>query len=306
MDEYLPITQIDSRAWYELSFDARRAGIILRVHRNFINNLELKAKSELPFIQAFMKEFGFRQFDGDLTRDFGFERSFHLRRVCADGFNEFSIKLPRVERLSAKPCEGCDGTGKDHSRWDNRCFYCDGAGRKQEYDWRTVLAISASFSVFSSLAFSPAWGDGPEDPPDKAQLLTLQTITRPGAHGGSLGGMLSIPLVMWLSRFPANTAFRFVEGAMKIAYWRMFGQKKYTMQEFRAWLRDDFGGLLLDCPGDACGLHPSDHFHSRSLRGYAFSCHNVDTAAQQLTLIAGLAALCDLARRGSGSCLREY
>lgn len=308
MDEYLPITVVDQRAWYELSFDARRATIILRVHRNFIRNLELEATVDSPFIQAFMEEFGFAQFDGSLTRDFGFERTFRLRQTCPDGFNEFDAKLPRVEKITDESCEMCAGTGKDRTRWDNRCLYCEGAGRKTDYDWKAAYAISAGFTVFCDLAFHPRWGKGPDPPPDKSQLLTLQTMTRSGAHGGSISGMLSIPLVAWLSRFQADARLPVVENAMRVAYNRMFIMRSYVAaREFRAWLRDDRGYLLIDCPGDACGLHPSDFAPPLArLEGYNFTCHNVDSPVQQLTLIAGLAALCDRVRRGSQSCLREY
>ena len=46
----------------------------------------------------------------------------------------------------------------------------------------------------------------------------------------------------------------------------------------------------------ACGLNPS-HDHMDIGQGYEFSCHNTDTPAQQLTLLAGLAALHDLVRK---------
>jgi hypothetical protein len=128
--------------------------------------------------------------------------------------------------------------------------------------------------------------------------LTVQTTTIQGMHGGSLGGMFSIPLVRWLSRVRVNTQLEKVENAMKAAYNRMLGYRRYHRNDFRVWLADNQGWLNISCPGDACGLHPADHYRSAHKEGYDFACHNVDSPMQQLTLIAGLAALCDLVRKG--------
>jgi hypothetical protein len=51
------------------------------------------------------------------------------------------------------------------------------------------------------------------------------------------------------------------------------------------------GGLIIDCPGDACGINPSGWSQISPDRGYKFGCHNVDTPAQQLILLIGLAVL---------------
>jgi hypothetical protein len=64
-------------------------------------------------------------------------------------------------------------------------------------------------------------------------------------------------------------------------------------------LRLESGGLCIDCPGDACGIHPDTYaeYDIKEGRGYKFTCHNVDTPMQQITLIAGLAALHDCTRK---------
>jgi len=299
MNMYMPITHADLPAWYELSFDARRATIILRVHRDFIRNAKVAATSESPIVKDFIEKFGFQQFDGNFTKNFGFDRAFHLRNVCPDGFNEFTIKLPQVERETGEPCRDCKGTGKNWEAHDFRCFDCRGTGKARELSWHEVYAISASFTVFSHLAYCPDWGTGSPSSriSTRSQLLTVQTITVQSMHGGSLYGMFSIPLVRWLSRLPENTHLKKVEDAMKAAHNRMLGWRSYNRHEFRVRLQNEKGGLQMDCPGNACGLHPSDMFHSGFKEGYDFSCHNVDTPMQQLTLIAGLAALCDLARK---------
>lgn len=55
---------------------------------------------------------------------------------------------------------------------------------------------------------------------------------------------------------------------------------------------------MLGCFGNACDIdiYP-DHTCGEMDEPYVrFSCHNLDTAAQQMTLLAGLAKLCELAR----------
>jgi hypothetical protein len=295
----MPITRADQRAWYELSFDARRASLILRVHRDFIGNLEYKATNESPIVKGFKQQFGFEQFDGSLERDFGFERIFRMKQFCPDGHNEFICKLPQVKKETDETCKECGGTGKDRRTHDHRCLGCRGTGKIWKMDWLKVYAISSSFTVFSNLASRPPWGDAP--PPvkatDRLQLLTVQTVTLQGMHGGSLDGMLSIGLARWLRRFPAGTRLGSIEAVMRLAYGRMLGYRKYDRHDFRVWLQDDKGRLVLDCPGkNNCCIHPDGWPSSDTPRGYDFTCHNVDTPMQQLTLIAGLAALCDLAR----------
>lgn len=57
------------------------------------------------------------------------------------------------------------------------------------------------------------------------------------------------------------------------------------------------GRFILDCMGDACdvAIYP-DCFEGEG-GSVQFSCHNLDQARQQVTLLAGLAKLCELVRR---------
>jgi len=135
------------------------------------------------------------------------------------------------------------------------------------------------------------------------QLLTVETITHNDMHGGSLGGMYSVPLTSWLASKVTDLPERHVyvipemEKAMKTAYYHMLSRGPLDDHSFSAHIAYRGGWLNVSCPGNACGLHPS---HSRSPdegRGYEFSCHNVDSPAQQFTLLAGLAALHNRVRK---------
>jgi hypothetical protein len=56
------------------------------------------------------------------------------------------------------------------------------------------------------------------------------------------------------------------------------------------------GAFILDCFGNACdvGVYPSEFRTDET--SHTISCHNLDTAEQQLTFLAGLAKLCELTR----------
>lgn len=70
------------------------------------------------------------------------------------------------------------------------------------------------------------------------------------------------------------------------------------MRECRATIAPD-GRFNLKCPGNACevSIYPDrlygDNMGTRSVQ---FSCHNLDGAVQQITLLVGIAKLCELAR----------
>ena len=84
--------------------------------------------------------------------------------------------------------------------------------------------------------------------------------------------------------------------AMKTAHGYMLGRTE-SSPRFRASVDSSNGWLRVDCPGDACQIYPSHGDDIKEGRGYEFACHNVDTPAQQLTLLAGLAALHDRVRK---------
>jgi len=113
-----------------------------------------------------------------------------------------------------------------------------------------------------------------------------------------LGGDYSVPLVNFLRSFAPGTEITEMKDAMILAHRKMFGKNdKYAIYEMEAKVAYENGWLNTSCPGNACGLNPADSWGLEKVGGYKFSCHNVDTSAQQIVLIAGLAALCDKYRK---------
>ena len=135
-------------------------------------------------------------------------------------------------------------------------------------------------------------------------MVIVCTNTYKEAHGGSLYGEFSKAIVSWMKNIGSvevESFLNFLKIRMIKAYGKMYGCKLDKMEVFDAY---DFkmmmknGRIIMDCPGDACGVHPSeDYWDDKEETGYKFSCHNVDNPMQQLTFLAGLAALHDKARK---------
>ena len=281
------ITREDVPCWYELSWQSKPPTLILKIHRDFLKEMKVDLLNA-PIVKAFMKEFEFAEFSGDFEQDVGFNKVFK-RSEEKDGFIAFRVEIPKIKKLTDKKCRQCGGSGKDDLRGEE-CLFCDGKGKDHIIDWHRAEAISASFSIFLMVLGHCEKDTSAPFP----QLMLVETITRRDIHGGSLGGEISIPLRRWLISACSREDLSEVVSAMKAAYGKMFGLR-YNEFSFRVDVRE-CGGFIMDCPGDACGLHPTD-WYMRDGEGYRFSCHNVDTALQQLALLAGLAVLHDRARQ---------
>ncbi len=283
------ITHEDVQCWYELSWRPKtRDGpaILLRIHKEIVRDFP-RLSPDAPLVKQLMDNFEFKTF-GSSTR-FGFENCFLVGQK--GNFSEFLVHIPVIEKLTDRKCKSCKGSGKDKSVKGD-CLFCDGRGRESEVDWHTAYAISATFTLLFSLIEYPERITGEKFP----QLLTVHTATIRDLHGGALGGDYSIPLVQWLSSFAPQTPIPEMGEAMRKAYVRMLGSRHLYAGSFWASVDSKGGWLNTSCPGDACGLHPGhDALHDG--HGYEFSSHNVDTPMQQITLLAGLAALHDRARK---------
>jgi len=278
--------------WYEFSWrEILPPAIILRVHKDFIEETrERKINFENPMIWGLKQQFKFESFVGDFDKDFGFNGVF-LRKGEAGEFIEFIIPIPKVKKEGGH-CDSCGGSGKNEELLHGECLMCFGSGKKYVYNWKTPRAISASLNIFSTLASFPERETQAKFP----QLMTVNVATREGMHGGSLSGECSIPFAKWAEKFyrgERNFVPEVLE-AMKSSYHHMFGLSEFEVHDFYAHMNNGF--FFTSCPGNACGLHATSQ-RLQEDRGYEFSCHNIDTPMQQITLLAGLAALHDKARK---------
>ena len=275
--------------WYELSWDSARLAILVRIHAEFMRTARI-ASHFLQAVPEMKKEFALASFSGDLDKEFGFDRA--MQRVGNEGhFAIFLLPLPRVRAVTDVKCSACNGKGYDYFT-KTKCYLCDGERVAVEYRHQKAFASSATLTV---LGFLLNYNDMKEKCA-RDQLMTLSTVTGSGPHGGSLSGMYGIRFCEWLGR-QAGRDIPEAVSAMQAAHDHMLGKGRFPASHFQARVEDDRGWLNMTCPGDACGINPGYEGVGREGGGYNFSSHNVDTPAQQLTLVAGLAALHDRARR---------
>lgn len=272
--------------WHELSWENEGPILVLRVHESYADTLRINP--DAPIVLGFQKTLDLGDFEGDLRGDFGFNEALKNQGE-KDGFYEFAIELPTIKVTTDRACDRCDGTGRD-ADYDESCILCEGGGKKFRYDWRRADEISTSLSILT-LRLPYYDHDVPTAFP---QLMTFETSA--GHRNSSLHGEIGIPFQRWLASFPDNTWFPGAVAAMETAYKKMFGPHVGMVAQHSFEMRPQNGGLITSCPGEGCGINPAG-WNFREGKGYEFSSHNVDTPAQQLTLLAGLAALHDIARR---------
>jgi hypothetical protein len=294
--QFKTITRDSIPCWYELSWQEKEPAIILRVHQDFVESAP-PIKQDAPIAIGLKKDFGFKKFTGSLNENFGFDDALEILSP-KDEFTEFLIKIPEIKKVTQKKCRSCGGTGKDEFRAGEKCLTCDGKGREFDFDFEKAETISASLTVFFLLAMHPEKETSSPVP----QLLTVQTTINRDIGGASLWGEYTLHLRKWLASLwqGGQTPILEMSRAMQTAYTKMFGPSDYIKDyAFRASVDYEWGWLNVDCPGDACGLNPGHdaEYDMKHGGGYKFTCHNVDNTGQQLTLLAGLAALHDLARK---------
>jgi hypothetical protein len=270
---------------YGISWSAENLSVDVSVSVGLFERLRQEKWSH-PIIESLGKELGFDSFDDRYEATFGFAPGLTIDRVGEVVF--FRAVVPTIKHRLNQPCKACDGTGKDRFL-SGQCVHCFGDRHEVEYKWNVSYATSANLNL---LLMRLGISEG-EVIQDRDQLLTLVLHTGQGLYGGALGGIYSRRLVDWLAKRSGEIPE--MVAAMKSSWEKMFGQEKYR-ERFRASVDYEGGWLNTDCPGNACGLNPSSH-GVRKNEGYQFSCHNTDSPAQQLCLIAGLAALHDLVDR---------
>ncbi|OGZ64566.1 MAG: hypothetical protein A3A98_03355 [Candidatus Staskawiczbacteria bacterium RIFCSPLOWO2_01_FULL_40_39] len=311
--------------WYELSFDTNIPAVVVKIHQAYLKCLPERWK-EGHLIAKFLKEFKFSEFKGNLEAgDFGFDASF--KRMGEEGdFLFFSVPMPVLEHVRKKPCDYCQGNKQDvlfggdcvlcggtgiqdkmivcnfcdgakNDYWGDECRHCKGKGQVLDsyMDWQPFYAISATFTIFCDLMY---WGTSKEKLTSCKfpQLLTVQTSIAKGMSGAPLDGVYGISLANWLARIPAETHVPAIENAMMRTWQKIHGELNSIDKMNTFATVGSQGNIYISCPGDRTALHRSSGY-SRVEKGYEFTCHNVDTPAQQLTLLAGLGALCDRARK---------
>lgn len=273
--------------WYGLSWRPKDVALALSIHEEFLREETRRRIADPETVKAVKQEFKFTTFEGSFETGFGFDGALMFEKK-EDDFRFFLARLPEIRKQLKSRCRSCKGTKKDQFLGDRQCFDCRGTGKEIIYDHKPGYALSASLNLF----FQAARFVDEKTSAKLPQLFTVHLVTRQDMHGAELGGDYGIELADWLRRQVVQRNLDAVTDAMMQAHGRLIGNDFYERYHFRASVESANGWLNVSCPGDACELHPGYRGIEPS-RGYEFSSHNVDNPHQQLTLLAGLAALHD-------------
>ena len=199
------------------------------------------------------------KFKSDFETNFGFGGVFEFNRKT-DLFSEFVINIPKIVKNP-----------------------------------KLVNLVVLTFSaVFWLLNF-----DFEEDNNNGLlQLMEINTSVGDEIHNGrGISGSFSPAFVGWLKGFEIGHSFSRTEDLMFSVYNLFYKTEKYENYQFKAKIGDIRKGyLILGCQGtNCCQINPCSSWEDG--KGYDFGYHNIDYSHQQITLLAGLAALHDEARK---------
>ncbi len=142
---------------------------------------------------------------------------------------------------------------------------------------------------------------------NRMQQVDLETSCTHGLHGHSVGGYISGQVREWLRKQwhkgPNDNWMHWAPMPKEVITAMRQTWSSLASKDLRRWASNcggsitEDGRFILNCFGNACDLaiYP-DNMAADEYDSVRFSCHNLDGARQQLTLLAGLAKLCELAR----------
>lgn len=275
--------------WYELGWNKESKSLILRVHKKFAKEANGFSSDDL-IVWSYKREFNllsYSDFSGDY---FGFDNAF---RKCEEKgeFVEYEIKIPNLG--TEINCDYCSGFGKNF--FDEPCPICHGSKKKIFYDYKTAWAISASFTIFFKLAY---FGRSMRVSSQQFQLFEIETVIERNTvgNGNAIYGWFSEKMTKWLRSLKNSSLAENIILTMKTANSQMFNGMNgiFESLQFDANIGKK-GRLILKCPGDASGIYPLPNDHGKE--DYIFGSCNMDSSVQQITILAGLAALHDEARK---------
>lgn len=159
-------------------------------------------------------------------------------------------------------------------------------------DWTKLFAVSATLKLLSRIIAAANKDKGDTRP----QLFELMMTTERDLNGGSLSVKLARAFIPWISSQVEREHHPRVEPPMRNAYEYMTGSNTLDRFRFNAWFRPP-KWVNLSVSGNACGLDPEDYSKREPGSGYELLSHNVDGPVQQLSLLMGIAAMHDEARK---------
>jgi hypothetical protein len=147
-----------------------------------------------------------------------------------------------------------------------------------------------------------------EAAPEALQQVCLwSTGWSRSTHGHSIGGMVHLEMLTWLRTYGAQAEGASsrrpfpdpVVQAMRQTWASVSPRSAGLATECRGLISRE-GTFFLTCLGNACSVGVAPHGTTDTDESAWLSSHNLDSAWQQLTLLAGLAMLCEWVRNERG------
>lgn len=191
------------------------------------------------------------------------------------------------------------------------CAYILEEDREVQYHFPLIASRDCALALTLHLLLH-ALDCRPHEVPGEAantrQLITLDTRVdndAPAGYGHAVGGYVYPDMRRWLSRVGSSDdpdPLKSVRKAMIAATAALNPEQVKIFAPMCRARVNEKGRFLLECAGNACdvAIYPDSDHGPDSDEPTRFGCHNLDWAPQQLTLLAGLAALHDLAARELG------
>ncbi len=290
------LTNEEIPRWYTLTIDPQTGFPCFRIYNEILASFT--QPYDPRYIEHFRKTFSISEekfkFHEPIGDFFGFGEG--IEKISDEnGETTYRLNLPNTFTQTNDLCGKCKGA-KQYLEYEG-CPYCENSGLERKVDWLTVRALSVSANILCSrLCFA----DDVERPfhPITNQLLTLVLVSQPGREGSGIGGDFSPSFIEKISS-RERSFFLPAEEAMIKVHDHMSPQNDretigYERRHFK--VEQKLGGnLFIHGTGDRSFIHPLTGLMSlRPNEGYTFASHNVDNPIQQLTLLTGLAAVCDL------------
>ena len=178
---------------------------------------------------------------------------------------------------------------------------------------------SKPFACALKIIFDHLWQFGYNNEPDVSheasaslihpQLLTIEDIvfqSRDIRSGYGLGAEILSPLARWIAAYDKHGQTRYIhpEISQTMQDVALHMYKSEWLTKYPSDLRachcefSDYSGVYFHCEGDRCDLcHGGAHNSKPDPWPYTIGPHNCDSFRQQFVLFAGVAKLCEVARR---------
>lgn len=280
--------------WYSLFWDTNKAGLYIKIHTFFLEHIEFKNWG--PYFADIEERFRweplFEKYEPSLGKEtFGINDSIVLEHSDGEWFT-YRIKIPCVRQFTDRACPKCSATGKRYPEdrdSEEECPYCHESKNESSMVFGEIERVCYSLEIFLKALSMQLGTDVPILEP---QLFTIESCSGIGNHSHSVGGYMSPVAVRFLETYSdsydISDHLPEVEKVMFDAYRQILGEVRYYDESsFRCHVRG--GQIIFVCPGNACEIHTDINRKPLDGTGNEITCHNLDTAIQQLTLLSGLA-----------------